>query len=160
MRLTLLNLTQEDISCYLNDKRNSDLEITLSSSCPSLTLDLSDNWKSITLFRTDPLSSKSNASVSKEGSFNPNGVVIQLSLARSARWRMIPLHNQCSWRIYLSRVCSSSGSIIHIRPSCCRLPLRILDYTSYLDEIYHHFYRICLTLYLCRLSVFQVRNDL
>ena len=114
MRLELLNFTQEDISCRLNDKHSTDLEIAafLSSSCPSLTIDLPNGCKSVKLIPNNSLGPKDNASLSKEWLMKSGEVIIELSLARSANWRIIPLYDERPWRIYLSRVSESDDLIL------------------------------------------------
>ncbi|KAF8061642.1 hypothetical protein FPV67DRAFT_289811 [Lyophyllum atratum] len=103
MLLTLLNFTDENISCRCVSKRSSvaQPEILLAPSTPR-TIDCTKPGELELLPRS--ATGRTPDGGSKEWLVKPEESSIRISLALGALWRVVHVPDGCPWRIYLSKI--------------------------------------------------------
>lgn len=116
MRVTILNLTEQILSCSYagqsNAHTNPIIPLLPSVATPA---EFSTPRTKVSLHPTD---TDTLSDIELKGwKINPEGLLIQLSLTLGALWKVIPVPDGCPWRIYLTRVRDSYLSLTEMLTS-------------------------------------------
>ncbi|KAG6813343.1 hypothetical protein H0H92_011891 [Tricholoma furcatifolium] len=104
MHVTLLNLTDQEVSCRWLDGKNSRInDVSILNCCfPPSTVNVPKGCKALTLLSTTSVIN--SAYDSQEQLIKPLQQDVRLSLGLRSAWRTIPTHKTCPWRTYLYKV--------------------------------------------------------
>jgi 1-phosphatidylinositol phosphodiesterase len=113
MKLTLLNLTTESLSCrpltyYSKPVKGQESELLVVEPSCTTTTTLPQCCTRLTVL---PLASNASLeTAAKEWTIHPEGLLIRVSLWLGASWHVIAVPDWCPWRMYLTRVSETRSS--------------------------------------------------